>query len=167
MAEAAVKDIREYRIPGRCLGIAFAAGMAGALTQGGENAAAGILPAAGFLTRLLAVMVLGFPVFRRGMIGGGDVKMAALLAAWLGFEDSMKAVTAGLITGAVLALIKMLRQGSMVKRFLYLSAYIRHSFQEKTVELYYDPKRDGTDPVIPLGACLFAGAAAVEIWQRL
>lgn len=93
--------------------------------------------------------------------------MAALFTAWLGVQDGLKALTIGFMLGAVLALLKMLRQGSMVKRFLYLSAYIRHSFQSRMMEIYYDPSRDGREAVIPLGACFFVGAAAAEIWQRL
>lgn len=79
--------------------------------------------------------------------------MAALFTAWLGVQDGLKALTIGFMLGAVLALLKMLRQGSMVKRFLYLSAYIRHSFQSRMMEIYYDPSRDGREAVIPLGAC--------------
>ena len=96
--------------------------------------------AAGFVIRLITVVILGFPIYRRGMIGAGDVKMAALFTAWLGVQDGLKALTIGFMLGAVLALLKMLRQGSMVKRFLYLSAYIRHSFQSRMMEIYYDPQ---------------------------
>lgn len=167
MAGAAAGDIREYRISNRYLGLGLAAGIGGALALGGGKAAGDVLPLAGFVTRLAAVVILGFPIYRLGMIGAGDVKTAALFTAWLGFRDGLKALIIGFILGAVLALIKMLHQGSMVKRFLYLSAYIRHSFQDGTMKLYYDPARDGRDAVIPLGACFFAGAAAVEIWQRL
>ena len=167
MAGAAAGDIGEYRIPNRYLGIGLIAGIGGALALGEDNTADRMVPLVGFIIRLCLVVMLGFPIYRRGMIGAGDVKMAALFTAWLGFRDGMTALVTGFILGAVLALIKMLCQGSMVKRFLYLSAYIRHSFQSKTMEVYYDFARDGKEAVIPLGACFFAGAAAVEIWQRL
>lgn len=167
MAAAAAGDIREYRISNRYLGFALIAGISGALTWGEGSMAERSLFAAGFVIRLITVVILGFPIYRRGMIGAGDVKMAALFTAWLGVQDGLKALTIGFMLGAVLALLKMLRQGSMVKRFLYLSAYIRHSFQSRMMEIYYDPSRDGREAVIPLGACFFVGAAAAEIWQRL
>ena len=47
--------------------------------------------AAGFMIRLITVVILGFPIYRRGMIGAGDVKMAALFTAWLGVRDGLKA----------------------------------------------------------------------------
>lgn len=87
-----------------------------------------IVVLSGFLIRFLMVVALGFPVYRWGMIGAGDVKMAAVLAAWLGFKDGAAAISAGFAAGAVLALGKMLRQGSTYQRFLYLSAYIRQKF---------------------------------------
>lgn len=167
MAAAAAGDIREYRISNRYLGLALIAGISGALALGEGNMANRSLFLAGFMLRLMTVAMLGFPIYRRGMMGAGDIKMAALFTAWLGVRDGLKALVIGFILGAVLALIKMLRQGSMVKRFLYLSAYIRQSFQSRMIEVYYDPSRDGTEAVIPLGACFFAGAAAAEIWQRL
>ena len=167
MAAAAAGDIREYRISNRYLGFALIAGISGALTWGEGSMAERSLFAAGFMIRLITVVILGFPIYRRGMIGAGDVKLAALFTAWLGVRDGLKALAIGFILGAVLALFKMLRHGSMVKRFLYLSAYIRHSFQSRMMEIYYDPSRDGREAVIPLGACFFVGAAAAEIWQRL
>ncbi len=167
MAGAAAGDIREYRISNRYLGLVLIAGIGGALAFGGDNAADRMLHLAGFMIRLFIVVILGFPIYRRGMIGAGDVKVAALLAAWLGIRDGLEALVTGFMLGAVLALIKMLHQGSIVKRFLYLSAYIRRSFQSRMTEVYYDPSRDGKEAVIPLGACFFAGAVAVEMWKRL
>lgn len=175
---AAVWDVREYRIPNGCLavslvsGAAAAFGVSGAAFGGMAASSAGGLPfsivvLSGFLIRFLMVVALGLPVYRWGMIGAGDVKMAAVLAAWLGFKDGAAAISAGFAAGAVLALGKMLRQGSTYQRFLYLSAYIRQKIQFGTVGRYYEPDRDGRGPVIPLGACFFAGAAAIELWQRL
>lgn len=167
MAAAAAGDIREYRISNRYLGLALVAGISGALAWGEGNMADCSLVLAGFMIRLITAARLGFPIYRRGMIGAGDIKMAALFIAWLGIRDGLRALAIGFMLGAVLALLKMLRQGSMVKRFLYLSAYIRHSFQSGKTEVYYDLSRDGKEAVIPLGACFFVGAAAAEIWQRL
>ena len=79
MAAAAAGDIREYRISNRYLGFALIAGISGALTWGEGSMAERSLFAAGFVIRLITVVILGFPIYRRGMIGAGDVKMAALL----------------------------------------------------------------------------------------
>ena len=84
MAAAAAGDIREYRISNRYLGFALIAGISGALTWGEGSMAERSLFAVGFMIRLITVVILGFPIYRRGMIGAGDVKMAALFTAWLG-----------------------------------------------------------------------------------
>lgn len=113
--------------------------------------------AAGFAARMALVWALGFPFFVLGMTGAGDIKMAGLIAASLGIRDSVTAVMAGLVLGAVLALGRMLHQGSICQRFSYLSAYIRRTVQTRKAEKYYCPQRDGYGCVIPFGACLYAG----------
>lgn len=101
-----------------------------------------------------------------GMIGAADLKLVALLAAWLGFSETIKILCVGFILGAVWSLQKMLRYGSAFQRFLYLSAYIRQILSNKKIEKYYDPVRDGTECVIPLGTCFCMATVLVflEKW---
>ena len=175
---AAVWDVREYRIPNGCLavslvsGAAAAFGVSGAAFGGMAASSAGGLPfsivvLSGFLIRFFNGSGAGISCLQMGDDRGRGCEDAAVLAAWLGFKDGAAAISAGFAAGAVLALGKMLRQGSTYQRFLYLSAYIRQKIQFGTVGRYYEPDRDGRGPVIPLGACFFAGAAAIELWQRL
>ena len=91
------------------------------------------------------------------MGGAGDIKFMALVAGCFGLERGFWSVVIGLCLGAVLALGKMLQEGSVCQRFLYLTAYIRRFIQSKEIEAYYCPERDGYKCVIPLGACFFAG----------
>lgn len=121
--------------------------------------------AVGFAARMALVWALGFPFFVLGMTGAGDIKMAGLIAASLGIRDSVTAVMAGLVLGAVLALGRMLHQGSICQRFSYLSAYIRRTVQTRKAEKYYCPQRDGYGCVIPFGACLYAGTLLTVLWR--
>ena len=86
--------------------------------------------------------------------------------AWLGFSETIKILCVGFILGAVWSLQKMLRYGSAFQRFLYLSAYIRQILSNKKIEKYYDPVRDGTECVIPLGTCFCMATVLVflEKW---
>ena len=152
LAFCAASDVRTHRIPNYYVGYgavmellcicleqvygtglgAGPAGLAGmgtgACMEAGPGMGAGFIcilaAAVGFAARMALVWVLGFPLFVLGMAGAGDIKMAGLIAASLGIRDGLTAVMAGLILGAVLALGKMLREGSICQRFLYLTAYI-------------------------------------------
>lgn len=84
MAAAAAGDIREYRISNRYLGFALIAGISGALTWGEGSMAERSLFAVGFMIRLITVVILGFPIYRRGMIGAGDVKNGSLVYCMAG-----------------------------------------------------------------------------------
>lgn len=149
----ALTDVTAYRIPNKAILVGLAAGLFGAAS----------VP--GFLGRFMLAAALAFLAYAFGMVGGGDVKVMSLIAAWLGLADGAAAIGIGLCLGAVLALVKMLRHGSMVRRFQYVILYIRNIIQKKEISLYYVEARDGRDCVIPLGACLCAGALMVAVWR--
>ncbi len=178
MAYCALMDIRYYRIPNRALAAVAAAGLAvsawacmsGSGSVGFWAADTGFWAAAAecvavFIIRLALAAAAGFPFFLLRMVGAGDIKFMALVAGCFGLERGFWAVVIGLCLGAVLALGKMLREGSVCQRFLYLAAYIRRLIQSKEIEAYYCPERDGYKCVIPLGACFFAGILITALWN--
>ena len=65
-----------------------------------------LLALSGFLVRGVAVLVLGIFLHSLGMIGAADLKLVALLAAWLGFSETIKILCVGFILGAVWSLQK-------------------------------------------------------------
>jgi prepilin peptidase CpaA len=59
----------------------------------------------------LAGLVLGFSLFALGWIGGGDAKLFAAVALWLGFSDMLAyTLLASICGGALTIAIMMLRQ---------------------------------------------------------
>lgn len=70
------------------------------------GAGAGTLVAAGLI---LLIRWIYWLVRRREGIGLGDVKLVAMLVAWLGFFPGMLAFGLGVVLGAVVALILLLR----------------------------------------------------------
>ena len=59
----------------------------------------------------ILVLVIGFTLFSFGWIGGGDAKLAAATALWIGFERLMDyAVLAAVIGGALTLLILQMRR---------------------------------------------------------
>lgn len=144
----AYSDIREYRIPNGaiCLGIAV-----GCLEAAAKDALFG------FWLRFFAVLLPGSVLFFLGMTGSGDVKLAALMAAWKGFSCMAAGAAMGLVFGAVLALVRMLRSGSICQRFQYFIFYFNNMIQQKELKQYYVASRDGRECVIPLGTCFCVG----------
>jgi prepilin peptidase CpaA len=53
----------------------------------------------------LAVLVVAFAFFARGWIGGGDAKLAAATALWLGFSHLMEYLLIASIAGGILTLL--------------------------------------------------------------
>ena len=155
---AAWSDWKYYRIPNRLIIFGIVSGIMSLVFQAADLEAGSKIP--------WLLLVLGIFLHSLGMIGAADLKLVALLAAWLGFSETIKILCVGFILGAVWSLQKMLRYGSAFQRFLYLSAYIRQILSNKKIEKYYDPVRDGTECVIPLGTCFCMATVLVflEKW---
>ncbi len=102
MAFAASSDLLTMTISNRVslilaggfLVLAIAIGMP--LTEIGMHVAAGF-----------AVLVVAFVCFARGWIGGGDAKLAAATALWLGFDQLLNYFIFASLFGGVLTLLIM------------------------------------------------------------
>jgi prepilin peptidase CpaA len=91
LAIASVWDIALHRVPNAlAVGIA-AVGLVDALLRGG------VMGLGGSVLAVVCVGALVWPAWARRMVGGGDLKLAAAGAAWLG----IRLVPAYLLTSAV------------------------------------------------------------------
>lgn len=156
-------DMKEHRIPnwwiafGMGMGLILSSFHSGIPVRGLDF----LYLSLGFLFRVAVVTALFFILFVFRMIGAGDIKMTAIICGYLGFQAGGMAVFLGFLFGAFWSLIKMIRKGSFGERFFILYSYIRNTFQTGKITAYYDSDRDGYDPVIPLGVCLFFGTLLV------
>lgn len=159
LAAGAFYDVREHRIPNWWVVTAMVCGMLLSILEAGEGRplTAGIMESGMFLARMAAVIVLFSPLFLLRMIGGGDIKLAALICGYAGFAGGSTAIGLGFFIGAVWSFLKMMVKGSLLKRLAHLTVYIGQIYHEKRITAYYDPARDGTEAVIPLAVCLFLG----------
>lgn len=167
LAVCAVTDIRHHQIPNRVTAAGAAAGLLCAFGAGAVSGASvpDLRAGLGYLGRMALVAAAGFPFFVFRMIGAGDIKLMAVMAAYLGMDRGLKSIGVGLCLGAVLALGRLLREGSGCQRFSYLTAYIRRFIHSREIEAYYCPERDGYRCVIPLGACFLAGTLVTSLWK--
>lgn len=85
-------------------------------------------------------IVLLFPLFRIGTFGGGDVKLLATAAIFLTPAQTILFMGTAFLTGALLALIKMIKERNFFERFRYLMSYIHDVFTTNQWKLYEDAK---------------------------
>lgn len=104
---AAVTDLRSRRIPNLLsVGLALVgfARIAAGLWTGGSTATAAL-----DLAAALAVFALGAAAFQLRMLGGGDVKLLAAGALWLGAAALGSFLMTTALVGGVLAVAYLLR----------------------------------------------------------
>ena len=100
MAYAAASDLLTLRLPNHLtfsLGLVFCA-MAAWL----------LMPFEMFLNHLacgVAMLVIGFGMFACGWIGGGDAKLAAGIALWLGWANLLDYLVLTALAGGILSLL--------------------------------------------------------------
>lgn len=152
-------DIREHRIPNWWILSGMAAGSLLAFFESGGAAGSMIFLKVflAFLGRMAAVIALLFILFLCRMVGAGDIKLAALICGCQGLYRGAICVGLGFLIGALWSLVKMIRDGSLLRRISYFLAYFKHTIHTRKITAYYVPARDGYDGVIPLGPCFFLG----------
>ena len=95
MIGAAVSDLFTMTIPNRLAVGLIAAFFAFAIVQQMSPAVIGMHVLAG-----LAVLVITFGLFAFGWIGGGDAKLAAATALWMGWENLADYLLISTLSGA-------------------------------------------------------------------
>jgi prepilin peptidase CpaA len=121
LAMACVADLRTRRIPNALVLVTFALGMAQSIVhfgvwQGGGRAAAGMLTG----------LAIWLPFWLLRMMGGGDVKLFAAGAAWLGVSGAVEGALLAGLCGGVLSLAYMLYQHGLS----YTIVRVSHGMQQ-------------------------------------
>ena len=112
MAYAAASDLLTMTIPNRITLALIAAFLAFAGLSGMGLAAFG-----GHLAAGAAVLAVAFALFSFGWIGGGDAKLAAATALWLGFGSLLDYLYLSAIGGAVLTIALLALRGMPLPGF--------------------------------------------------
>ncbi len=112
LAAAVVTDLRSRRIPNRLVlaGLAAAAVLHAAALLAAQPALAGTAawaPASGALAGLAALL----PLYLLRACGAGDVKLMAMVGAFVGVPAVLAAVLATFVAGGLLSVVFMLGRG--------------------------------------------------------
>jgi prepilin peptidase CpaA len=99
LAAAVACDLRRRRIPNAVAGFVFVTGLAVSGYHGG------IVQALSGLAAAVIVLVFFFAPWKRGGIGGGDVKLAAATGAWVGLSHLIWFVLGMALCGGVVAAV--------------------------------------------------------------
>ena len=110
---AALKDVTSFTIP-NWLSIAIAAAFyPAALAAGASLGAIGVATAVG-----ACVLLVGLGMFHANWMGGGDAKMLAGCALWMGWPTVLPFLLATALAGGVLALILMQMRSNLLRPHL-------------------------------------------------
>lgn len=137
-----LKDLTSYTIPNWISLALIAAFFPAALVSGAPLADVGLCLAAG-----LGALVLGMGMFAAGWIGGGDGKLLAVCALWLGWPAVLPFLLyTGLAGGALTLAILSLRSGWVAPLIAGGPTWVRNL------------GKDGGD--LPYGVAIAVGALA-------
>lgn len=134
----AVTDARHYLIPDELSLGGLAAGLALAPLPGGPTLSAALVGAAGGFLVIYGVAWLGERIFKKEAMGGGDIKMMAMVGAFLGPVGALLTIFVGALTGSVIFGPISLKTGKLVPFgvFLALGAAVTFLVGDAIVEGY-------------------------------
>lgn len=169
---AALQDIKQHRISNRIVLVGIILGFMcnGLLPQGlGFNS-----PAPGGLGWLAALMGVGIglavllPFYWLRAMGAGDVKLMAMVGAFLGPSQVLGALLATFLIGGVMALVMALRAGAILRllgnvKFLLLDGVVKMSTGQV-------PTMNDMSPSVgklPYAVAIAVGTLGYLVWRRL
>ena len=142
-------DIAKRRIPNLVTGAVAALGVAAQLVDRGAWSAASGLGAAA-----VSVALLWRPWAARG-IGGGDVKMAAAVAIWVGLGGMIRYALAVAVAGGAVALVMYFLSRKSVRQDIKTNLTLA-ALQQRLPDVEA-PTKDRRS--VPYGLAIAAGAA--------
>jgi leader peptidase (prepilin peptidase)/N-methyltransferase len=119
-----ITDARHYLIPDEYTIGGLALGLALSLRGGPEGLLGAVIGAAAGFGILLAVAWLGEKAFKQEAMGGGDIKMMAMVGAFVGWKGVLLTIFGGALLGTLIfvPMTLILRQKRLVPFGVFLAA---------------------------------------------
>ena len=155
-------DVKSYRIPNWLILAGLVLGMLSGLWHGEW---AGMLTAIKGCAVGMAVLL---PLYWLRAMGAGDVKLMAVVGAFLGPVDVFSAVIATFLAGGVLAILlalwtKKLKSLLQNTRLVLLGGAVKMSARQAPVMNDFE----GSAGKLPYGVAITLGTLGLLAWQRL
>jgi prepilin peptidase CpaA len=154
LAGACVSDVRARRIPNVIVAAVFLGGLGYAFAVLSPGAALGRV-----LSGSAVGLALWLPFWLIGVLGAGDVKLAAASGAWLGAAGTVEASLLAAVAGGLLAVWALVRQGGITAAAARFGAWLLASRATSTLAPELTPR----ERRVPYGLAIAAGAV-VAIW---
>ena len=134
----ALSDARTYIIPDQFTLGGLVIGLALSFAPGGISPVRSVIGAAVGFALLWAVAVLGEMAFKKEAMGGGDIKMMAMVGAFLGPLGVLLTIFLGALFGSLIFAPISYRTGKLVPFgiFLALGAAITEPFGQAMIDWY-------------------------------
>ncbi|HEX2188084.1 MAG TPA: prepilin peptidase [Longimicrobiaceae bacterium] len=134
----ALTDARAYTIPDEFSLGGLAAGLLLSLAPGGISPLQSALGAAVGFALLYGVAVTGEWIFKKPAMGGGDIKMMAMVGAFLGWQGVLLTLFLGALLGTLVFAPISWKTGKLVPFgiFLALGAAVTEPWGERMTEWY-------------------------------
>ncbi len=155
LAAACVTDLRTRRIPNALVLTGLVAGVSFALIDGGLR---GMMSAMGGVVTGLCIWM---PFWLLHMMGGGDVKLFAAGAAWLGPGGAVEAAMLAGLCGGVLSLLYVLQRHGVTHTLSRLAFGLHHP------QLLRETAPPAWNQRMPYALAMAAGLAGAAHWPGL
>lgn len=167
---AAIYDFLYYKIPNLLVGILFAIFVSGTLIF--TPFSNWILPETILLPIVvfLGVIVMGYVLFRFGLMGAGDVKLLAVMSAWAYSQDSLVvywivvSVIGGVLGGMYLQTVEWINTMRIRLSFLFNSLFNWPVLSEKEASSNIS-SFGKSKTVIPYGVAISCGALVLILMK--
>ena len=100
-------------------------------------------------TFFISIACLMLLFFMR-VFGAGDIKLMALVAAYLGYRDAFVVLFTGMIFAAGYGLYYLIHKRILWSRFLYFKEYVLRSVGTGRILPYYEKEREYSIPLLPM-----------------
>lgn len=129
-------DYRFCRIPNWLVCMVFGLGTVSAVMTGG------LMMLSHYVICGALLVILFYPLFRIGVIGGGDVKLYGVCCGFFAEDKILMFLFFSLLVAAIFSLIHFIRRADFRERITYLFSYVKGVADSGRWVLYWNDLRE-------------------------